>query len=79
MHERKALMAVSDGGDNASTATFDDIVGRTQRSNAVIYSIVVRDPLETDANPRRLTRLAEGSGGQAFEPRAAYLVESKKR
>jgi len=74
MHERKALIAVSDGGDNASTATFDDVVRRTQRSNALIYSIVVRDPLETDASPRRLKRLAEASGGQAFEPREAGKV-----
>jgi VWFA-related protein len=68
MHERKVLIAVSDGGDNASTATFDDIVRHAQRSNAVIYTVVVRDPLESEANPRRLKRLAEQSGGEAFEP-----------
>ena len=68
MHERKVLIAVSDGGDNASTATFDDIVRHAQRSNALIYTVVVRDPLENEANPRRLKRLAEQSGGEAFEP-----------
>jgi VWFA-related protein len=68
MHERKVLIAVSDGGDNASTASFDDIVKQAQRSNVLIYSVVVRDPLETEANPRRLKRLAEQSGGEAFEP-----------
>jgi Ca-activated chloride channel homolog len=68
MHERKVLIAVSDGGDNASAATFDDIVRHAQRSNALIYTVVVRDPLENEANPRRLKRLAEQSGGEAFEP-----------
>ena len=68
MHERKVLIAVSDGGDNASTATFDEIVRQAQRSNALIYTVVVRDPLESEANPRRLKRLAEQSGGEAFEP-----------
>lgn len=76
MYERKVLITVSDGGDNASTTTFDDIVRRAQRSNALIYTVVVRDPLETDANPRRLKRLAEQSGGEAFEPRDIGAVPS---
>ena len=69
MHERKVLIAVGDGGDNASTATFDDVVSDAQRSNTLIYTVVVRDPLDTEANPKRLKRLAEQSGGEAFEPR----------
>ena len=68
IHERKVLIAVSDGGDNASSATFDEIVHHVQRSNALIYTVIVRDPLETAANPRHLRRLAEQSGGEAFEP-----------
>ena len=68
MHERKVLIAVSDGGDNASTTTFDDIIRGAQRSNVLIYSVVVRDPLEPDASPKRLKRLAEESGGESFEP-----------
>jgi len=68
-HERKVLIAVSDGGDNASSVSFDEIVREVQRSNALIYTVIVRDPLETEANPRRLRRLAEQSGGEAFEPR----------
>jgi Ca-activated chloride channel homolog len=67
-HDRKVLVIVSDGGDNASSVSFDDIVRRAQRSNAVIYTVVVRDPLEREANPRRLRQLAEQSGGEAFEP-----------
>jgi VWFA-related protein len=68
MHDRKVLIAVSDGGDNASSTLFDDVVRGAQRSNVVIYSVIIRDPLEPDANPRRLKRLAEQSGGESFEP-----------
>ena len=75
-HERKVLVAISDGGDNASSATFDDIVRNAQRSNALIYTVIVRDPLETEANPRRLRRLAEQSGGEAFEPHDIEQVPS---
>jgi Ca-activated chloride channel homolog len=75
-NERKVLVAVSDGGDNASSATFDEIVRSAQRSNALIYTVIVRDPLETEANPRRLRRLAEQSGGEAFEPHDIGQVPS---
>jgi Ca-activated chloride channel family protein len=68
MHDRKVLIAVSDGGDNASSRTFDDVIRGAQRSNVLIYSLVIRDPLEHEANPRRLKRLAEQSGGESFEP-----------
>ena len=75
-HERKVLVAVSDGGDNASSVTFDEIVRNVRRSNALIYTVIVRDPLETEANPRRLRRLAEQSGGEAFEPHDIGQVPS---
>jgi Ca-activated chloride channel family protein len=68
-HQRHALVIVADGGDNASTATFEQALRRAQSSNAVIYAIVFRDPLDRDANPGRLRRLARESGGEAFEPR----------
>jgi Ca-activated chloride channel homolog len=74
--ERKVLIIVSDGGDNASSISFDDIVSRVQRSNALIYSVIVRDPLEREANPRPLRRLAEQSGGEAFEPHDVEQVPS---
>ncbi len=68
-HLRKVLVIVSDGGDNASRMTFDDVLRRTLISNTVIYAIALDDPLERDANPRRLKQLAEASGGEAFRPR----------
>jgi Ca-activated chloride channel homolog len=68
MHERRVLIAISDGGDNASAATFDEVLRQTHISNTVIYTIALVDPLDPDAKPGRLKRLAEASGGEAFEP-----------
>jgi Ca-activated chloride channel homolog len=67
--ERKVLVVVSDGGDNASRATFEEILTKTQASNAVIYTVAIVDPVERDTNPKLLRRIAQASGGEAFEPK----------
>ena len=46
-YERKVLVLVSDGGDNASSITRAQILAKAQASNAVIYAVGVIDPLET--------------------------------
>ena len=73
-HERKALVILSDGGDNASRLTFDQALERVQASNVVIYSIAIVDPLALDRNPKALRRLAEGTGGLMFQPESAADV-----
>lgn len=77
--ETKALVVVSDGGDNASTATFDQVLRATQVSNTVIYTVALTDPLERDSNPRLLKKLAEASGGEAFRPKSINDVEEVLR
>jgi Mg-chelatase subunit ChlD len=66
--ERKALIVLSDGGDNASRSTRDEAVRKAQASHAVIYTIAVVDPGSRDANPKLLEELAQASGGQSFRP-----------
>ena len=66
--ERKALIVLSDGGDNASRATREEAVRKAQASNAVIYTIAVIDPGTRDANPRLLRELAQASGGESYRP-----------
>ena len=70
-HERRVLVIVSDGGDNASRTTFEEVVTKTQASNAVIYTVALVDPVERDTNPGLLRRIAEANGGEAFAPRNA--------
>lgn len=67
--DRRVLVVLSDGGDNASRATFADALMLAQASNTVVYTIALIDPLEANADPGRLKRFAETSGGTAFEPR----------
>jgi len=68
-HPRRVLVLLGDGGDNASMATFDQVLREAQASNAAIYTVGVIDPLEREANPRLLKRLAQATGGQSFFPR----------
>ena len=72
--DRRVLVVLSDGGDNASTATLKDVVARVQASNTVIYSIALEDPLDADANPGRLKKLSEASGGESFSPKGVTDV-----
>ena len=75
-HERRALIILSDGGDNASRRAFDEVLQQVQASNVVIYSVALLDPLSRDQNPKALRRLADATGGLAFEPRRVSAVGS---
>jgi VWFA-related protein len=73
-HERKVLVVVSDGGDNASKLSFSQALEKVLGSNVVIYSIALVDPLALDRDPKALRRLADGTGGLAFEPRRVSAI-----
>ena len=68
-HERKALVVVSDGGDNASAETFDEVRRRVLLSNAAVYTVAFVDPVARDVNPARLRQIAGITGAEAFEPK----------
>ena len=70
-HQRKALVVVSDGGDNASATTFDAVLVKTRASNVVIHSVLPDDDASQDAKPKLMRRLAEETGGQRFTPRTS--------
>jgi VWFA-related protein len=67
---RKALVVLSDGGDNASRRSLDDVLHEARRSSATIYTIGIYDETDFDRNPRVLRRIADVSGGRAYFPRA---------
>jgi VWFA-related protein len=67
-HDKKVLVVVSDGGDNASTTDLDRVLKLTEQSNAMIYTIGIFESDDPDKNPAVLRRLAKESGGEAFFP-----------
>jgi VWFA-related protein len=68
-YPRRGLVVVGDGGDNASTTTFEQVLREAQASNAAIYTVGIIDPLEREANPGLLKQLAQATGGESFFPR----------
>lgn len=64
--EKKALIIVSDGGDNASHAKFSELLARAQRSHVVIYSIGLVDEKGEEENPKVLEKLSRATGGMTF-------------
>lgn len=66
--DRKALIIVSDGGDNASRQSLAQALDRARRANAVIYAVILFDRDDQDARPQVLKRLARETGGEAFTP-----------
>ena len=73
--ERQVLIVLSDGGDNASNTTRAQVLASAQGSNAVIYTIALVDPLDTEADPGFLRQLSEATGGVAFRPKGAAQIE----
>lgn len=67
-HTRQVLVVISDGGDNASTTTFETVAARTQSADATIFAVALKDPISPHDNPGVLKRLADATGGESFEP-----------
>ncbi len=67
--DKKVLIVVSDGGDNASARKLAQVMRLAEQSNAVIYTIGIFDEEDPDRNPGVLKRLAQATGGEAFLPK----------
>jgi Ca-activated chloride channel family protein len=72
--DKKVLLVVSDGGDNASKHKLSQIVAMAGRSEAIIYAIGVFEEEDRDRNPGVLKRLAKATGGEAFLPKSLMEV-----
>jgi Ca-activated chloride channel homolog len=73
--EKKALIIVSDGGDNASHQKFSQVLALAQRSQVVIYSIVLQGEGQEE-NPGVLRRLSKSTGGISYFPSSAETIAS---
>ena len=66
--DKKVLIVISDGGDNASRQTLQQVLQAAERSNVIIYTIGLFDEYDEDRNPGVLKRLARETGGECFLP-----------
>ncbi len=71
---KKALIIVSDGGDNASHYRLRQVLHMAETSNALIYTVGLLDQNEMDQNPRVLQQIAKETGGEAYFPNTLTRV-----
>src|SRR5581483_6298542 len=62
--DKKVLVVISDGGDNASKHKLTEIMALVAQPEAIIYTIGIFDEQDEDRNPRVLKRLAKNTGGE---------------
>jgi Ca-activated chloride channel homolog len=69
--EKRALIVLSDGGDNGSVHRYAEILALARRSDAVIYAIGLlgTSPIDDEEDAGLLKRLCRDTGGVAYFPR----------
>lgn len=65
---QRALVVVSDGGDNASRTSRAELMDAATLAGARIYTLCLADEYDEDADADTLERIAKASGGIAFSP-----------
>jgi Ca-activated chloride channel family protein len=66
--ERKALIVISDGGDNASRHGRQEMLDMVQESAATVYTIGIYDADDPERNVGVLKDMAKISGGMTYFP-----------
>ena len=70
-HERRALLVVSDGGDNRSRYTEGEVRSKVRESDVEIFSVGIFDPYaptpEERTGPQLLDSLSMESGGRLYQ------------
>jgi VWFA-related protein len=76
--DKKVILIVTDGNDNASTTTLDAVVRLAQQDDVLIYAIgLLSDEEKREAGKakRALNALTENTGGLVFYPKEVSEVE----
>jgi VWFA-related protein len=76
--QKKVLLVVTDGRDNASQATFQEVLHKLQSKNGpVLYAIALEQNERPDDGHRQSLRtLSEQTGGTAFFPSSLDEIQS---
>jgi Ca-activated chloride channel family protein len=72
--EKRALIVVSDGGDNASHLRYAEVLALARRSAAVIYAIGLLGSPDEEEDAGLLKRLCKDTGGAAYFPRTTHDI-----
>ena len=76
-HDQKALLVVSDGADNASVESFEEVLRHVRESDVILYTIGVLRGARSDSKAREaLQALADAGGGRAFFPSDDEAISS---
>ncbi len=79
-HDKKVIVVVTDGNDNASEMTLEKLVQKSQQREVLIYTIGLLDEEgerhEAKRAKRALDSLATATGGVAYYPKAVEDVGS---
>ena len=67
--QKRVLVVLSDGEDNASRASEDAMLRRADRSDALIYTVSTARLDVNVGNERLLRKLAQATGGSAYTPK----------
>jgi Ca-activated chloride channel homolog len=71
---KKALILISDGGDNASHLKYSQVLTQARQSQVMIYAIGLVGADDKEENPGLLRRLCKDTGGIAYFPREGESV-----
>jgi Ca-activated chloride channel family protein len=74
--EKKALIIISDGGDNASHLKYSQVLAQARQSQSLIYAIALVGSEDGEENPGLLRRLCKDTGGIAYFPHEGESVAS---
>lgn len=70
-NRRKALIIISDGGDDASELNLKRTLAEVQKSSTIAYTIGIVASDQLNVNPGVMRKLAEVTGGESYFPKYA--------
>lgn len=72
--DKKVLVVISDGADNASKHSRNEVMALAEKSNVILYTVGLFQPEDHDANPGVLKEFAQATGGEVLLPESLKKI-----